>query len=185
MRYDVAMPVRSFQSHVPDIAEDAYIDDMATVIGKAAIGSHSSVWPMAVIRGDVQSIMIGHHTNIQDASVIHVTHDSVYSPGGKPTIIGNYVTIGHHVMLHGCEIGDRCLVGMQSTVLDGAILEADVMVGAASLVPSGKRLESGYLYVGSPVKKVRLLTEKEREFLLYSATHYAKLKAAYLSDTIY
>ena len=170
------MTIRDFQSKSPEIASSAYIDEAALVIGDVSIGADSSVWPMTVIRGDVHSIKIGERTNIQDASVCHVTHDGEYSPGGFPLTVGDDVTVGHRVLLHACTVGDLCLIGMAATIMDGAVVEDKVIVGAGSLVPTGKTLESGYLYVGSPVKRVRKLNEKELAFLKYSAEHYSKLK---------
>jgi len=170
------MTIRKFQDKTPIIDDSAYIDDTALVIGDVEIGANSSVWPMTVIRGDVHSIRIGERTNIQDASVCHVTHDGDFSPGGFPLTVGNNVTVGHRVLLHACTVGDDCLIGMAATIMDGAVIEDNVIVGAGSLVPTGKRLESGYLYVGSPVKRVRELNDKELAFLKYSAEHYSKLK---------
>ena len=170
------MTIRDFQSKSPEIASSAYIDEAALVIGDVSIGADSSVWPMTVIRGDVHSIKIGERTNIQDASVCHVTHDGEYSPGGFPLTVGDDCTVGHRVLLHACTVGDLCLIGMAATIMDGAVVEDKVIVGAGSLVPTGKKLESGYLYVGSPVKRVRELNEKEIAFLKYSAEHYSKLK---------
>ncbi len=170
------MTIRRFQDKTPIIDDSAYIDDTALVIGDVEIGANSSVWPMTVIRGDVHSIRIGERTNIQDASVCHVTHDGDFSPGGFPLTVGNNVTVGHRVLLHACTVGDDCLIGMAATIMDGAVIEDNVIVGAGSLVPTGKRLESGYLYVGSPVKRVRELNDKELAFLKYSAEHYSKLK---------
>ena len=170
------MTIRRFQDKTPIIDDSAYIDDTALVIGDVEIGANSSVWPMTVIRGDVHSIRIGERTNIQDASVCHVTHDGDFSPGGFPLTVGNNVTVGHRVLLHACTVGDDCLIGMAATIMDGAVIEDNVIVGAGSLVPTGKRLESGYLYVSSPVKRVRELNDKELAFLKYSAEHYSKLK---------
>ena len=170
------MTIRDFQSKSPEIASSAYIDEAALVIGDVSIGADSSVWPMTVIRGDVHSIKIGERTNIQDASVCHVTHDGEYSPGGFPLTVGDDCTVGHRVLLHACTVGDLCLIGMAATIMDGAVVEDKVIVGAGSLVPTGKTLKSGYLYVGSPVKRVRELNEKEIAFLKYSAEHYSKLK---------
>ena len=130
---------------------------------------------MTVIRGDIQAIRIGRDTNIQDGSVLHVTHDSPYSQGGKPLIVGDGVTVGHKVILHACTVGDHCLVGMGSIVLDGAVLEPQVMLGAASLVSSGKRLEGGYLWLGAPARRIRRLNERELAYLEYSAQHYVRL----------
>ncbi|MGH8584574.1 MAG: gamma carbonic anhydrase family protein [Gammaproteobacteria bacterium] len=170
------MPIRGFQGITPRIAASAFIDETALVIGDVAIGEHSSLWPMAVARGDVNSIALGNYTNIQDGTILHVTHDSVYYPGGYALRVGDHVTVGHRVILHGCEIGDYCLVGMGAVVMDGAVLEPRVLLGAGSLVPSGKRLHGDHLWVGSPVRCARALTEQEREGLVYAAAHYARLK---------
>ncbi len=170
------MTVRSFKGIIPKIHETAYIDDSSVVIGDVTIGEDSSLWPMTVARGDVHSIKIGARTNIQDACILHVTHDGEFSPGGFPLVVGDDVTVGHRVTLHACTVGNLCLIGMSATIMDGAVLGDKVIVGAGSLVPTGKQLDSGYLYVGSPVKRVRKLNEKELAFLEYSARHYAKLK---------
>ncbi len=166
----------------PRIAEDVWVDPTAVVIGDVEIGLGSSIWPLVVVRGDIHHIRIGKNTNIQDGSVVHVTHDSRFNPGGYPTIIGDNITVGHKVMLHGCTIGDNCLIGMSSTVMDGAVIEPRVVLGAGSLVPGGKVLESGYLWVGSPVRRARELNEKEQEFLDYSAQNYARLAKRYLEE---
>lgn len=173
------MSIRNFENHRPVIDESAFIDESAVVIGNVKIAADVSVWPLTAIRGDINSIEIGARSNIQDGSVLHVTHDSEYSPGGFSLSVGESVTVGHKVILHACTIGNHCLVGMGSTVLDGAVLEDKVMLGANSLVSPGKRLESGYLYVGSPARQVRKLTEKELAWLEYSATHYVDLKNRY------
>ena len=170
------MTIRDFKGISPDIHATAYIDDTAVIIGDVSIGEDSSIWPMTVARGDVHSIKIGARTNIQDACVLHVTHDGEFSPGGYPLTVGDDVTVGHRVTLHACTVGNFCLIGMSATIMDGAVLGDHVIVGAGSLVPTGKQLESGYLYVGSPVKRVRVLNEKERAFLEYSAKHYSHLK---------
>ncbi|MGB1256346.1 MAG: gamma carbonic anhydrase family protein [Thiolinea sp.] len=172
------MTIKPFSGHTPEIHATAYIDDTAYVSGQTTIGANSSVWPMAVIRGDVAAISIGERSNIQDGTVLHATHDGPYTPGGRPLHIGNDVTVGHKAVLHACTIGDRCLIGMNATVLDGATVGADSIIGAASLVPPGKTLESGFLWVGSPVKKVRALTTDEIASLTYSASHYVKLAEA-------
>jgi carbonic anhydrase/acetyltransferase-like protein (isoleucine patch superfamily) len=173
------MSIRNYKNIRPQIAASAYVDEDAVVIGDVVIGEESSVWPMAVIRGDVNCIRIGRRSSIQDGSALHVTHRHEALPEGHPLLIGDEVTVGHNVTLHGCTIGDRCLIGMGSTVLDGAVLEGDVLLGAGSLVPPGKRLEGGYLWIGSPVKRARALTEAEREWLGYSAAHYVRLKDSY------
>jgi carbonic anhydrase/acetyltransferase-like protein (isoleucine patch superfamily) len=171
--------IRRFESAHPEIAPDAWVDETAVVIGDVSIASQSSIWPMCVLRGDVHLIRIGRQTNIQDSSVLHVSHDSHYLPGGRPLIIGDRVTVGHRVLLHGCEIGDGCLIGMGSTILDGAVLEPAVMLGAGSLVPQGKRLEGGHLWLGRPVRRVRTLTDEELEIIDYTARHYVRLKQRY------
>jgi carbonic anhydrase/acetyltransferase-like protein (isoleucine patch superfamily) len=167
--------IRRFESTFPEIAHDAWIDETAVVIGDVSIASESSVWPMCVLRGDVHHIRIGQRTNIQDGTVLHVSHDSRYLPGGRPMSIGDGVTIGHRVMLHGCEIADGCLIGMGSTILDGAVLEAGVLLGAGSLVPQGKCLEGGSLWLGRPARRVRALTDDELETIAYTADHYVRL----------
>lgn len=170
------MTIRTLKGKTPSIADSALIDETALVIGDVTIGEDSSIWPMTVIRGDVQKITIGKHTNIQDACVCHVTHDGKYTPGGFPLNIGDGVTVGHRATLHACTIGDYCLIGMSATIMDGAVLEDRLIIGAGSLVPVGKRLEGGYLYVGSPAKQIRLLSEDELSSLEYSANHYIEVK---------
>jgi carbonic anhydrase/acetyltransferase-like protein (isoleucine patch superfamily) len=170
------MAVRSFENFTPVIPESVYVDDMALVVGDVELGEDCSIWPMTVIRGDVHRIRIGAKTNIQDGSVLHVTHYGEYNEEGSPLIIGDEVTVGHAAVLHACTVGNRCLIGMHATVLDDAVIEDDIIIGAHALVPPGKTLESGYLYVGSPVKQVRALTDEEKTFLRYSATHYVDLK---------
>jgi len=167
--------IRPFDGIEPTIPASAFVDDSAVVIGDVVLGEDTSVWPTAVIRGDVNRIRIGARTSIQDGSVVHATHDGPYTPGGASTTVGDDVTVGHKAILHACTIHDRVLVGMGAIVMDKAVVEADVIIGAGSLVPPGKVLESGYLYVGSPVKQIRPLTEKEKEQLLYSAGYYVKL----------
>ncbi len=174
------MPIRSYQGELPVIGADVYVDATALVIGRVMLAKDVSLWPYVVVRGDVNSITIGARSNIQDLSVLHVTHDGPYSPGGFPLVIGEDVTVGHKCLLHACRIGDRCLIGMGSIVMDGAVIETEVLLGAGSLVSPGKLLESGNLYRGSPAQKVRALTAKELEMLHYSSAHYVNLKDAYL-----
>lgn len=173
------MTIRHFKDSYPIIADDVYIDPTAVVIGEVSIGAQSSIWPMAVLRGDINYIKIGARTSIQDGAVLHVTHASVYNPQGFPLVIGDNVTVGHQAVLHGCTIGNRCLIGIGAKVLDGATLADEVLLGAGSLVPPGKHLEGGYLWLGAPARKIRPLTEQEREFFSYSAAHYAKLQQHY------
>ena len=174
------MSIRSYTGIKPVIGQRVYIDESAVVIGKVTLGDDASLWPYAVARGDVNSISVGARTNIQDATVLHVTHDGPYSPGGAPLTIGADVTVGHQCILHACNIGDRCLIGMGSIVMDGAVVESEVLLGAGSLVSPGKRLESGHLYRGSPAQQIRPLTDEERAMLLYSAQHYVRMKDRYL-----
>lgn len=167
--------IRTYRGTAPRLAATAWVDDTAVVIGDVTLGEDVSVWPTTVIRGDVNRIEIGARSNVQDGAVIHVAHDGPYSPGGYPTVIGEDVTVGHRAIVHACRIGSRVLVGMGSTIMDGAVIEDDVVLGANALVPPGKRLQSGYLYVGAPAKPARELTRNEREHLVYSAHHYVKL----------
>ena len=170
------MSIRNFEGHAPRIHASAFVDEQATVCGQVTIGADSSIWPMTVVRGDINSIVIGERTNIQDGSVLHVTHDSEYAPGGAPLVVGNDVTIGHRVVLHACTVEDLCLVGMGAVVLDGAIIRSGAMIAAGALVSPNKDLEGGYLYVGAPARRARELSEQEKRFLKYSAQHYARLK---------
>jgi carbonic anhydrase/acetyltransferase-like protein (isoleucine patch superfamily) len=174
--------IRSYKGIAPEIGQGVYIDETAVLVGDIKIGDESSVWPLVAARGDVNHIHIGQRTNIQDGSVLHVTHKNKENPEGYPLIIGNDVTIGHKVTLHGCTIQDRVLVGMGAIILDNVIVEQEVMIGAGSLVPPNKVLESGYLYVGSPVKQARPLTDKERAFLQKSADNYVQNKNDYLDS---
>lgn len=175
-------PVRSYQGHTPKLGERVWVDPSAVLIGDVVIGDDSSIWPQAVVRGDVHSIRIGARTSIQDGAVLHVTHASDYNPAGHPLTLGDDVTVGHGVTLHGCTLGNRILVGVGAIVLDGAVVEDEVMIGAGALVAPGKRLESGYLYLGAPCRKARALTDSEREFFRYSASNYVKLKSTYLEE---
>lgn len=170
------MSIRAFEEHQPLIAASAYVDESAVIIGDVEIGEDVSIWPLCVVRGDIQRIRIDSRTNIQDGTVIHVTHDSRFCPGGLPTVIGAEVTVGHKVMLHACTIEDLSLIGMNAVIMDGAIVQSRVMVGAGSVVPPGKILQAGHLYVGSPVKKIRPLNDRELEFLEYSSQNYVRLK---------
>lgn len=174
--------LRRYKKVSPIIGENVYIDDTSVLVGDVKVGNDSSIWPFVSARGDVNHIVIGDRSNIQDGSVLHVTHKSESNPNGFPLIIGDDVTVGHKVMLHGCTIKNNVLVGMAAIVLDGAIIEEEVMIGAGSLVPPNKRLESGFLYVGSPVKQARPLTDSERAFLKQSAINYVNNKNDYLTQ---
>ena len=171
--------VAPYQGTAPRIAAGAFVHHSAQVIGDVAIGADASVWCGAVVRGDVNSIAIGAGSNIQDLCVLHVSHKTPHNPQGAPLFIGERVTVGHSVILHGCVIGDECLIGMGSIVMDGAELAPQVLLGAGSLVPEGKRLEGGHLYLGRPVKQVRPLTPEEIAYFNYSAGHYISLQRSY------
>lgn len=140
----MANPIRAFLDYVPSFDESCFVDETSVVIGEVSLAEDVSIWPYAVLRGDVNSISIGKRSNVQDGSVLHVSHKNAAKPDGSPLIIGDDVTIGHKVMLHGCRIGNRVLVGMGSIILDDTVVEDDVMIGAGSLVPPRKRLESGF-----------------------------------------
>ena len=172
----MAKSVRSYQGMTPKLGNKVFVDASAVVIGDVEIGQDSSVWPLTVIRGDMHHVRIGERTSVQDGSVLHITHASDFNPGGYPLIIGDDVTIGHQAMLHGCTIGNQVLIGMKAMVMDGVVIEDKVIVAAGALVPPGKVLESGFMYVGSPAKKARPLTEKELRFFPYTASNYVKLK---------
>jgi carbonic anhydrase/acetyltransferase-like protein (isoleucine patch superfamily) len=173
--------IASYQGIAPQISAGVYVHPGAYVIGDVVLGDDVSVWPGTVIRGDVNHVRIGAGSNIQDASVLHVSHKSSWDPDGSPLIIGSNVTIGHKVILHGCTIADECLIGMGAIVMDKVIVEPRVLLGAGSLVPEGRVLESGHLYLGSPARKVRPLTERELAHFMYSAQHYIRLKNNYMA----
>ena len=170
------MAIRGCQEQQPKIHASAFVDEHALVVGDVVIGADSSVWPMCAVRGDENIIRIGARTNVQDGSVLHVTGDSHFFPGGHALEIGDDVTVGHGVILHACTIESLSLIGMGSTVLDGAVVKSRAMVGANSLVSPGKQIEGGFLWLGSPAKKVRGLTDKELEYLEFSSRHYVELK---------
>ena len=144
------MTLRTYQNHTPTLGAGAFVDISAVVIGDVEIGTDSSVWPLTVIRGDMDRIRIGARTSVQDGCVLHITHAGPFNPDGFPLLIGHDVTIAHKVMLHGCTVGNRILIGMGSIVMDGAVVEDDVIIGAGSLVPPGKKLESGFFVRGQP-----------------------------------
>lgn len=178
------MTIRPYLDKSPIIADSAYVDETAVVIGDVTIGTDVSIWPLVVARGDDQAIVIGNRSNIQDGTVIHIASDNFLSPGGIPCIVGDNVTVGHRVMLHACTIGNNCLIGMSSTLLDGVVVEDGVMVGAGSLVPMGRHLESGYLYLGTPAQKLRKLTAKEKDFIEFAAEHYIETKNNVLKSSL-
>ncbi len=176
------MTIRNYRGVRPTVPASAYVAEEAVVIGNVTIGADVSIWPMTVVRGDVNVITIGDRTNIQDGSVLHVTHTHPDIPGGFGLRIGRNVTVGHKVILHGCTVEDDALIGMGAVIMDGAVVKSNVLLGAGSLVPPGKVLDSGHLWLGSPARKVRLLNQKELDWIAYSAGHYVKLKDDYLAD---
>jgi len=171
--------VYEFLGKSPHFDDSVFVAPSADIIGDVTIGKESSVWFNVTIRGDVNWIEIGDRSNIQDNTCIHVMNQT------GPTKIGSEVTVGHSAMIHGCTIHDRVLIGIQSTVLDKVIIESDVIVAAGSLVPPGKRLESGYLYMGSPVKKVRELSQEELDSITGHADNYVKYSRAYQQKDTY
>jgi carbonic anhydrase/acetyltransferase-like protein (isoleucine patch superfamily) len=175
------MTIQTFEELVPNIHPSAYVADSALVLGDVEIGADSSLWPMTVARGDIHRIRIGARSNIQDGSVLHVTHDSEHAPGGFPLQLGDDVTVGHRVVLHACTLEDRCLVGMGSIVLDGARVCSGAILGAGSLVSPGKVIEGGYLWLGAPARRIRPLTAQEQEYLGYSAAYYVALARRHAS----
>lgn len=175
--------VRSFKGITPKLGKGVYIDPDATVIGEVELGDEVSVWPGAIIRGDMHWIKIGNRSNVQDNTVIHTTHASEeFNPAGFPTSVGEDVTIGHSAVLHGCTIEDRVLIGIGAIINDGVTIKSGAMVGAGSVVPPGKTLEGGYVYIGNPAKQLRELSGPEKKFLGYSPQNYIKLKNQYLAD---
>ena len=170
-----------FAEAAPQFGARVYVDPRAHVSGAVELGDDASVWPMAVLRGDVNRITVGARSNVQDNSVLHVTHESAWQPAGRPLLVGADVTVGHAAILHACTVGDRCLVGMGAIVLDGAVLEPDSMVAAGAVVPPGKTVRTGTLWRGNPARFARDLTGSEVENLVYSARHYVRLKDRYLA----
>jgi carbonic anhydrase/acetyltransferase-like protein (isoleucine patch superfamily) len=172
--------ILKFKKWFPKIKKSAWIAPSADVIGNVKIGAHSSIWFGTVIRGDVHKIRIGKRTSVQDLSMIHVTHYKQEDmKDGHPTIIGDDVTIGHKVMLHGCTIENGCLIGMSATILDGAVIGEGSIVGAHSLVTSNKVFPPYSLIMGSPAKVIKTLTQDEVDSLIEHAARYVKFKAEY------
>jgi len=182
MKHHNPANIRSFDGHSPTLGERVFIDPSAVVLGDVTLGDDVSIWPQVAIRGDMHRIRIGARTSVQDGCVLHITHAGPFNTDGWPLHIGCDVTIGHNATLHGCTIGDRVLIGMGATVMDGAIVEADVVIAAGALVTPGKQLRSGYLYVGSPASEARALTDKEMSYFTYSAANYVKLKDRHIAE---
>jgi carbonic anhydrase/acetyltransferase-like protein (isoleucine patch superfamily) len=182
MRHYNHTSLRSFQGKIPAIGQRVLIDPSAVVVGEVTLEDDVSVWPQVAIRGDMHRIRVGARTSVQDGSVLHITHAGPFNPEGWPLDIGCDVTIGHNAVLHGCTVGNRVLVGMSATVMDGVVVEDEVVIAAGALVTSGKRLRSGYLYAGSPAREVRLLSEKELAYFTYSANNYVRLKDQHIAE---
>ena len=179
------MPIRPYREHLPALGQRVYLDPMAVVAGDVVLGNDVSIWPFTVVRGDVNFVRIGDRSNVQDGTVIHVSHDGPHlRRGGFATRIGSDVTIGHKAIIHACTIEDAALIGMGAIVLDGAVVKKHAFIGAGALVAPGKVVGEGELWLGNPAKKARLLTEAEIEALYYSAGHYVRLKDEYLAGGI-
>lgn len=176
------MNIRPFRHFVPQLGARLYIDPAAVVIGNVTLGDDASVWPCAVIRGDVHEIRIAARCNVQDGSVLHVTHDGSYSPGGFGLYLDEGVTVGHRAVLHGCRIGRHCLIGMGAVVMDDVEIGEEVIIAAGALVPPGTKIPAGTLWRGAPARQARTLEPKEREQLRYSSDHYVRMKDEYLQQ---
>jgi carbonic anhydrase/acetyltransferase-like protein (isoleucine patch superfamily) len=176
------MALRPYRGILPTLGPGAWVDESAVVIGRVELGEDVSVWPFVLIRGDVNVIRIGARSNVQDATIIHVSRPTPTNETGWPTVLGEDVVVGHRVSLHGCRIHDRVLVGIGAIVLDGVEVGSDVIIGAGSVVTPGKKLESGFLYVGNPARKSRELTPQERERIPKMARDYVLLKKAYTTE---
>ncbi len=173
-------PLRTYRGIAPALGERVYLDPAATVIGDVVLGDDVSVWPGAVLRGDVNRIRVGARTNIQDGAIVHVAHAGPYGPG-YPCLIGADVTIGHAAVVHACTIEDGCLIGMHASVLDGAVVKKHGFVGAGALIPPGKVVGERELWLGNPAKRVRMLSDAQVDHLVYSAAHYVRVKDDYLA----
>ncbi|MCU0840236.1 MAG: gamma carbonic anhydrase family protein [Thiobacillaceae bacterium] len=173
------MAIEAFQGRLPEIGRGVFVHPSATVIGDVALGEEVSVWPGAVIRGDVNAIRVGAGSNVQDNSVLHVSHKRPEAPEGAPLIIGERVTVGHGVILHGCTVEDECLIGMGSLVMDHAVIEPRVLLAAGSLVPEGRVLRGGWLHLGRPARPLRPLSAEELAWFAYQADNYRRLAAQY------
>ena len=170
---DLEKQIDSFLSKNPTIGKGVYIARGAVVLGDVILGDSSSVWPNAVLRGDINRIVIGHHSNIQDTAVLHLADE-------HECVVGNYTTVGHGAVVHACRVGDEVLVGMRSTILDGAEIGDQCIVGAASLVTQGMQVPPGSLVWGVPATIVRALTTEERQEIRAFAEKYVQLAAHYL-----
>ncbi|MCK4312823.1 MAG: gamma carbonic anhydrase family protein [Candidatus Cloacimonetes bacterium] len=173
--------ILSYKKFTPKIGKNTFIAPTADIIGRCEIGNDCSIWFGVVIRGDVHYIKIGDRSNVQDLSMIHVAHYKKEDMSdGFPTVIGSDVTIGHRVMLHGCKIEDACIIGMSTTILDGAEIGNESIVAAGSVVTQNKKFPSGSLIIGTPAQVLRKLSEKEIENIYESAKNYVSYKNEYL-----
>lgn len=177
------MTISNYLDASPILGNRVYLHPSCQIIGDVNIGDDSSIWCNTVLRGDVNRLVVGRGSNVQDLTMCHVSHKMPAKPEGSPLIIGDYVTIGHSVILHGCTIGNECLIGMGSIIMDDVVIPDRVMIAAGSLVSPGKSLETGMLYMGRPAKAVRALTEDEIAYLRYSAEHYIRVKNNYLNNS--
>jgi carbonic anhydrase/acetyltransferase-like protein (isoleucine patch superfamily) len=168
--------LRAFKGITPQFPETCYVDESAQLIGDVRLGEHASIWMNAVLRGDVHEIRVGHYSNIQDNSVLHGMREEygVY--------VGDYVTVGHSVTLHGCKIEDRCLIGMGSIILNGAVVGSGSIIAAGTLIPEKTIIEPNSLWMGSPGKLRRRLEEKDQETILRYAQNYLGYKESYLKE---
>ena len=174
------MSIRRYLDPLPSLGARAYVDPAAVVIGDVVLGDDVSIWPGCVVRGDVNYVRIGARTNIQDGSIVHVSHDGPHARlGGFATVIGEDVTIGHKAIIHACRIEDAVLIGMGAVLLDGCVVRRHGFVGAGALVAPGKVVGEAELWLGNPARKVRMLNDAEIEGLHYSAQHYVRLKDQY------
>ncbi len=174
--------MRPYLDTFPTLGARAYIDPAATVIGDVVLGEDASIWPAAVVRGDVHRIRIGARSNVQDGAILHVTHAGPYTGEGFPCLIGDDVTIGHAAVVHACTIEDCCLIGMHATVLDGAVVKKHGFVAAGAVIAPGKVVGERELWMGNPARRVRVLDDAQVEQLYYSAAHYVRLKDRYLAQ---
>ncbi|MCB1689416.1 MAG: gamma carbonic anhydrase family protein [Halioglobus sp.] len=174
--------IRSFGGHTPQIGQRVLIDPSAVVLGQVSLADDVSIWPQVAIRGDMHRISIGARTSVQDGCVLHITHAGPFNPDGWPLEIGCDVTIGHNAVLHGCRVGNRVLVGMSALVMDGAVIEDEVVIAAGALVTPGKNLRSGHLYAGAPAREVRPLSDRELDYFVYSSNNYVKLKDQHIAE---